>query len=76
MCALQICSISSADDRPTGLAIHSWLHPGIRVRVVDKHMKGGKYYLKKGYVDDVLTPGIANVAMDDSTEVLEVSENV
>lgn len=50
----------------------SWLHPGIRVRVIDKKIRGGKHYLKKGIIDDVLSPGIANIAMEDSREVLEV----
>ncbi|GMH34526.1 hypothetical protein BSKO_02360 [Bryopsis sp. KO-2023] len=49
----------------------SWMFSGIRVRVIDKKMNKGRYYLKKGMVDDVLSPGVANVSMEDSKEVLE-----
>lgn len=49
----------------------SWMFSGIRVRIIDKKVKKGRCYLKKGVVDDVLSPGVANVLLDGSQEVLE-----
>ncbi|XP_053552190.1 G-patch domain and KOW motifs-containing protein [Bombina bombina] len=33
-----------------------WLHRDLRVRFIDKHYKGGKYYNSKMLVEDVLSP--------------------
>jgi len=44
----------------------AWLYAGIRVRIVDKKMDNGKYYLKKGRVVDIVSPGVANLVLDDS----------
>lgn len=60
---------SRSDGEP--LQAPSWMFSGIRVRVIDKKMKKGRFYLKKGMVDDVLSPGVANIVMEDSKEVLE-----
>mmetsp|Transcript_14895 Transcript_14895/g.36013 ORF Transcript_14895/g.36013 Transcript_14895/m.36013 type:complete len:489 (-) Transcript_14895:1573-3039(-) len=34
----------------------AWLYPGIRVRIVSKSFLGGRHYLKKAVVADVLSP--------------------
>ncbi|XP_063287418.1 G-patch domain and KOW motifs-containing protein [Pelobates fuscus] len=34
----------------------SWLHRDLKVRFIDKHYKGGKYYNSKILVEDVLSP--------------------
>jgi hypothetical protein len=41
----------------------NWLFPGIRVRIVSKHI-GEKYYLQKGVVDDVHSSGSASIRLD------------
>ena len=39
---------------------------GIRVRIVDKKLGNGQFYLKKGIVVDIVRPGIANLLLDHS----------
>ncbi|XP_018424635.1 PREDICTED: G patch domain and KOW motifs-containing protein [Nanorana parkeri] len=34
----------------------SWLHRDLKVRLIDRHYKGGKYYNSKILVEDVLSP--------------------
>ncbi len=40
----------------------------VQVRVVDKHVNGGRLYLKKGTVVDVHPEGVCDVAVDDSRD--------
>ncbi|KAJ1481803.1 hypothetical protein T484DRAFT_2704236 [Baffinella frigidus] len=47
------------------------MRPLIRVRVVDKRLKDGKYYLKKGQILDVIARGIASVRMEDDGRMLD-----
>ncbi|KAJ4847304.1 hypothetical protein Tsubulata_043585 [Turnera subulata] len=57
------------DDREErGVA---WLRSNIRVRVISKDLKGGKLYLKKGEVVDVVGPYMCDVSMDESRELVE-----
>ena len=42
----------------------SWLRPHIRVRIVDKDFKGGKFYLKKARVLDVTGRGVCVVQVN------------
>lgn len=48
----------------------------VRVRVVDKGLRGGKLYLKKGVVVDVAQPTVCDVVMDDTKEVITVRHAV
>ncbi|GJP31813.1 hypothetical protein CLOM_g19214 [Closterium sp. NIES-68] len=41
-----------------------WLMPHIRVRIVDKRIHGGRLYLKKGTIVDVVTPTTCDVLLD------------
>jgi len=45
----------------------------VQVRVVDKHVRGGRLYLKKGTVVDVHPGGQCDVAMDEGNDVVQVS---
>eukprot|EP00803_Ostreobium_quekettii_P004934 evm.model.scf_319EXC.3 EVM.evm.TU.scf_319EXC.3 scf_319EXC:13222-17022(+) len=67
----------SDDDIPKDTRSHPpWVMSGIRVRIIDKRLHGGRLYLKKGSVVDVLAPGLADVLMDGSREVVtEVRES-
>ena len=47
-----------------------WLYSNLRVRVVDKHLKRGKAYLKKAVIVDVLEPGKGELVQDDNGERL------
>lgn len=40
-----------------------WLLPGIVVKIVDKRLEGGRFYLKRARVLDVPAPGIATLAI-------------
>ena len=40
-----------------------WLLPGIVVKIVDKRLEGGRFYLKRARVVDVPAPGIATLAV-------------
>ncbi|KAL2900067.1 Protein MOS2 [Bienertia sinuspersici] len=49
----------------------SWLRSHIKVRVVSKSFKGGRYYLKKGKVLDVVGPRTCDISMDDGREFVQ-----
>ncbi|GFR50756.1 hypothetical protein Agub_g13023 [Astrephomene gubernaculifera] len=53
----------------------TWLFPNIKVRIVDKRVRGGKLYLKKGTAVDVHPGGSADVAVDDTGDVLRLPES-
>lgn len=44
-----------------------WLLPGILVKIVDKRLSGGAFYLKRARVVDVPAPGIATLAVISSS---------
>ncbi|WCJ31013.1 D111/G-patch domain-containing protein [Euphorbia peplus] len=48
-----------------------WLRNHIRVRIVSKDLKGGRFYLKKGEVVDVVGPYVCDISMDDSKELVQ-----
>ncbi|XP_069842911.1 G-patch domain and KOW motifs-containing protein [Dendropsophus ebraccatus] len=48
----------------------SWLHCDLKVRFIDKHYKGGKYYNSKMLVEDVLSPTTC-VCRTESGRILE-----
>ncbi|CAG9464299.1 unnamed protein product [Pedinophyceae sp. YPF-701] len=47
-----------------------WVMPGIRVRVVDRHVGGGKLYLQKGVIVDVTRPRVCDVRMEHNGTVV------
>ncbi|XP_023928265.2 protein MOS2 [Quercus suber] len=49
----------------------SWLKSHIRVRIISKDLKGGRLYLKKGEVVDVVGPRMCDVSMDESRELIQ-----
>lgn len=49
----------------------SWLTSHIRVRVISEDLKGGRLYLKKGKVLDVVGPTTCDISMDDSKEIIQ-----
>lgn len=54
----------------------SWLTSHIRVRVISRDLKGGRLYLKKGEVLDVVGPTTCDISMDESREIIQgVSED-
>ena len=59
---------SSKSSQPVGVA--AWLQPHLRVRIVDKHYKKGKYYKEKVVVLDVVSVDSAVCKTDDG-KVLE-----
>ncbi|CAK9160327.1 unnamed protein product [Ilex paraguariensis] len=48
----------------------SWLTSHIRVRIISKELKGGRLYLKKGEIVDVVGRGMCDVSMDESNELI------
>ena len=50
-----------------------WLVPNIRIKVIDKRLDGGRYYLKKGVVVDVKAPTVCDVFLDGTNESVLVS---
>ncbi|KAL2339379.1 hypothetical protein Fmac_007319 [Flemingia macrophylla] len=55
----------------------SWLTSHIRVRVISRDLKGGRLYLKKGEVLDVVGPTTCDISMDESRELVQgVSQDV
>jgi G patch domain/KOW motif-containing protein len=49
----------------------AWLKSHIRVRVISKELKGGRLYLKKGEVVDVVGPTTCDISMDESRELVQ-----
>ncbi|KAK3023132.1 hypothetical protein RJ639_043971 [Escallonia herrerae] len=52
----------------------AWLTSQIRVRIISKELKGGRLYLKKAVVVDVVGPTTCDVSMDESREVITVDQ--
>ncbi|XP_073001003.1 protein MOS2-like [Typha latifolia] len=48
-----------------------WLTSHIRVRIISKDLIGGKLYLKKGEVVDVVGPTTCDISMDGSRELVQ-----
>jgi G patch domain/KOW motif-containing protein len=51
-----------------------WLRPNLRVRIVSKSLRGGKFYRKKGRVDDIVSSTRVSLLMDDGQLVDDVRE--
>lgn len=49
----------------------SWLRSHIRVRIISKDFKGGRLYLKKGVVTDVVGPTTCDITMDETQELVQ-----
>ncbi|KAF5819091.1 putative G-patch domain-containing protein [Helianthus annuus] len=49
----------------------SWLSSHIRVRIISKELKGGRLYLKKGEIVDVVGPTTCDIRMDDGRELIQ-----
>ncbi|PIN13624.1 G-patch nucleic acid binding protein [Handroanthus impetiginosus] len=49
----------------------NWLRNHIRVRIISEELKGGRLYLKKGVVVDVVGPGICDISIDESRELVQ-----
>ncbi|XP_050369866.1 protein MOS2-like [Argentina anserina] len=64
------------EDRKPRREEETWLARHIRVRVISKDLRGGKLYLKKGEVVDVVGLGTCDISMDGSREFVQgVSED-
>jgi G patch domain and KOW motifs-containing protein len=48
-----------------------WLTSHIRVRIISKDFKRGKYYLKKGEIVDVVGPTTCDISIDETRELLQ-----
>ncbi|ORX78017.1 hypothetical protein BCR32DRAFT_328691 [Anaeromyces robustus] len=53
---------------------NSWLYPNIRVRIVSKSFKSGKYYKKKGVIFDVNQQGECILRLDNGKLLENVKE--
>nr|GMD71907.1 protein MOS2 [Ipomoea batatas] len=62
---------SRDESNAKGVEQISWLTSHIRVRVISKALKGGKLYLKKGEVVDVIGPSTCDISMDESRELIQ-----
>ncbi|XP_021740329.1 protein MOS2-like [Chenopodium quinoa] len=59
------------DEKRTSSSGVSWLRSHIRVRIVSKSFKGGKFYLKKGVVIDAVGARTCDITMDDGREIVQ-----
>ncbi|KAL1552646.1 Mitochondrial organizing structure protein 2 [Salvia divinorum] len=48
-----------------------WLRNHIRVRIVSQELKGGALFFKKGVVMDVVGPGVCDICVDESRELVQ-----
>ncbi|KAI8469970.1 MAG: DExH-box splicing factor binding site-domain-containing protein [Monoraphidium minutum] len=65
---------SDSDAPPPPVERSTWLFPLIRVRLLDKRLMGGRLYLKKGVVVDVHPGALADVAVDETRQVVQLPE--
>lgn len=49
----------------------NWLRNHIRVRIISQELKGGRLFLKKGVVVDVVGPGVCDISIDQSSELVQ-----
>ncbi|PON83553.1 Splicing factor, SPF [Trema orientale] len=63
-------SLDSRSENQSSTGKIPWLTSHIRVRIISKDLKGGRLYLKKGKVVDVVTPRICDISMDESKELV------
>ncbi|MED6207495.1 hypothetical protein PIB30_036364 [Stylosanthes scabra] len=59
------------EDQQQGRKQVSWLASHIRVRVISQDIKGGRLYLKKAQVLDVVGPSTCDISMDESKEIVQ-----
>ncbi|VVA92576.1 unnamed protein product [Arabis nemorensis] len=62
---------SKQNDRGRNREKASWLRSHIKVRIVSKNLKGGRLYLKKGVVTDVVGPTTCDITMDETQELVQ-----
>ena len=53
----------------------SWLGEGLVVKVINKHLADGRYYKKKGVVEQVMERYNAHVRMNESGDLLRLGED-
>ncbi|KAH6783567.1 hypothetical protein C2S52_008526 [Perilla frutescens var. hirtella] len=49
----------------------NWLRNHIRVRIISEELKGGRLFLKKAVVVDVVGPGFCDISVDESRELVQ-----
>ncbi|XP_073124879.1 protein MOS2-like [Henckelia pumila] len=49
----------------------NWLRNDIKVIVMSKKLKGGRLFLQKGVVIDVVKPGVCDIVMDETRELVQ-----
>ncbi|KAK6116533.1 hypothetical protein DH2020_049738 [Rehmannia glutinosa] len=49
----------------------NWLRNHIRVKIISEELKGGRLFLKKGVVVDVVGPGTCDISIDESRELVQ-----
>ena len=65
------------EEKQDGKKQVSWLASHIRVRVISRDFKGGRLYLKKGEVLDVVGPTTCDISMDESKQIVQgVSQDI
>ncbi|CAI9775657.1 unnamed protein product [Fraxinus pennsylvanica] len=61
----------SREEERIGSEKVNWLTNHIRVRIVSETLKDGRLYLKNGVVTDVVGPGVCDISMDESGELVQ-----
>ncbi|KAM7263774.1 hypothetical protein ACFE04_001457 [Oxalis oulophora] len=58
-------------DRKSDYGRLSWLRSHIRVRIISKDFKRGRFYLKKAEVLDVIDPTTCDICIDETKEIIQ-----
>ncbi|KAL8485459.1 hypothetical protein ACS0TY_027675 [Phlomoides rotata] len=61
----------NVDYKDRNLSRVNWLRNHIRVRIISEELKGGRLFLKKGVVVDVVGPGVCDISIDESSELVQ-----
>ncbi|ORZ39408.1 DExH-box splicing factor binding site-domain-containing protein [Catenaria anguillulae PL171] len=69
---VEAVDIRVLDEQDTNASGSSkvWVRPGLLVRIISKSLDGGRHYLRKGRIIDVLPGGVCVLEVDDSRRTL------
>jgi len=63
-----------AKEQPAEPERDDWLFAGLIVKVLNKSLKGGKYYKKKGKVTKITDTYLADVTMQESSDAIKIDQ--
>ncbi|PRP78273.1 G patch domain and KOW motifs-containing protein-like [Planoprotostelium fungivorum] len=69
-------SSSSSSDKKKVTEKEPWLLPGLVVRVIDKNLKKGTFYLKKAIIEDVHSPHDCSIKLMEGSSLVDARDKM